>query len=333
MHLRARSFFASRLVVLAICALAITGARVAHGDDYRPPEYGYGYGETEGPRTLAMGGAARAWGWSTSAIPLNPANLVAQHIYHFEGLLGFDVKAHRFQYGGGIVDSVTAPIALGAQGMKSDLGNDSDPYRRGSVDVRLGGGYQLGDKLAFGITGHYLRVTQDGTGPLGPSSISKSEADDPNYRQISFDAGLSLALTESFRLGLVGYNLTSTGSPLMPLMLGGGFGLKLGDATLEINGVGTDKSVWGGWKARIQLGGEILLADHYPIRLGYSYDQGSKRHAISGGAGYVDKQFALDAGVRQEVSSGNDPFGRALVFSVGLRYFYESAAPDTGSSF
>ena len=44
---------------------------------------------------------------------------------------------------------------------------------------------------------------------------------------------------------------------------------------------------------------------------------------------YVDKSFALDAGFRTEISGPSDPWGKALVFSVGLRYFYETAAPDT----
>src|SRR3954470_23294487 len=92
-----------------------TGARTAAVDPptYRPPEYGYQYGETEQPRTLAMGGAARAWGWSTSAIAANPANLAAQRVYHFEGLFGLDTKAHRLYFGGAIMDSITSKLAMG----------------------------------------------------------------------------------------------------------------------------------------------------------------------------------------------------------------------------
>ena len=321
---------------LLASGLVLSAIDVARAEDsaYRPPEYGYSYGEVEGPRTMAMGGAARAWGWSTSAVPSNPANLTAQHIYHFEGLFDIDTKAHRYQFGGAVVDSVTSRLAMGVMATKTDLGNDGDAFHRSAIDVRFAAGFPVSDKISLGATGHYLRATQDGHGPLGASSVSRSAGDDPNSRQISFDAGLVFALTESLRFGAVGYNLTSTQSPLMPLMLGGGLGLKLGDGTIEANVVGVDKTTWGAWKVRFQLGGEILLADHYPVRLGYSYDQGSQRHAISGGSGYVDKSFAVDASLRQEVAGPSDPFGRALVFSVGLRYFYESAAaPETGSSF
>src|SRR5579859_6237928 len=103
------------LVASAAISLALVSAG-ARADDYRPPEYGYQYGEVEQPRTLGMGGAARAWGWSTSAINANPANLVAQHVYHFEALFGLDTKAHRLTLGGAIMDSVTSKLALGVEG-------------------------------------------------------------------------------------------------------------------------------------------------------------------------------------------------------------------------
>jgi hypothetical protein len=276
-----------------------------------------------------MGGAARAYGLSTSSVPLNPANIAAQRIYHFEALFGMDTKAHRLQYGGAIVDSITSKLAMGVLASKTDLGNDGDRYRRGVLDVRVAGAYPFGDKLSFGVNGHYLRATQDGNGPLGESAVSRSSSDDSNFKVFTFDAGFALALSEALRLGAVGYNLTSTGSSLAPLMIGGGLGFKVGDLTIEGNVVGVDRATWGAWKTRYMAGGEYLAGAHYPLRVGYNYDGGSKRHAISFGTGYVDKSFALDAGLRTEISAPNDPWGRALVFSVGLRYFYETVAPDT----
>lgn len=318
---------------VTIFVTLVTSAAVrAQENPYRAPEYGYQYGEFEGPRTLALGGAARAYGLSTSAVPINPANIAAQRIYHFEALFAFDTRAHRLQYGGAIVDSVTSRLAMGVLASKTDLGNDGDPYRRGVLDVRVTAAYPFGDKLSFGVNGHYLRATQDGRGPLGDSPISRQESDDPNFKAFTFDAGLALALGEAVRLGAVGYNLTSTGSALAPLMIGGGLGFKLGDLTAEANVVGVDRTTWGVWKTRYMVGGEYLAGDHYPLRLGYSFDQGTRRHSVSGGIGYVDKSFAIDAGVRGDVAIPADPFGRALVFSVGLRYFYETATPDSSGT-
>jgi hypothetical protein len=134
-------------------------------------------------------------------------------------------------------------------------------------------------------------------------------------------------------LGAVGYNLTNTGSVLAPLMFGGGLGFKAGDLTIEGNAVGVDRTTWGAWKTRAMLGVEYLAGAHYPLRVGYTYDQGSKRQAISFGLGYVDQSFAIDAAMRQEIAApSGDPWGKALSFSVGLRYFYDQAAPDQGPS-
>src|SRR5690348_14713704 len=163
-------------IVASIGVLVALDEGVARADDYRPPEYGYQYGEIEQPRTLAMGGAARAWGWSTSSINANPANLVAQRVYHFEALFGLDTKAHRLTFGGAIMDSITSKLALGVEGAHTSLGNDSDPYQRAALDVKAAIAYPLSDKISFGLTGRYLRVTQDGIGALGTSPVSRSIA-------------------------------------------------------------------------------------------------------------------------------------------------------------
>lgn len=327
----------STLALAAAISCAI--ARPAHAQEeeatYRPPEYGWSYGEIEQPRTLAMGGAARAYGLSTSSIPLNPANVVAQRAYHFEALFGIDTRNHRLQYGGAILDSVTSRLGMGVLASKTDLGNAGDTFRRSALDVRVAAAYPFGDKLSFGLTGHYIRATQDGVGPLGESPVSRSSADDANFRAFTFDAGLALALSDSLRLGAVGYNLTNTGSPLAPLMFGGGLGLRVSDFTLEANVLGVDRTTWGSWKTRVQAGAEYLVGDHYPIRVGYTYDQGLRRHAVSGGLGFNERSFAIDASVRADVAVPDDPWGRALVIGVGLRYFYEAAAApvDPGTQF
>lgn len=327
LRLASRALFAAFAVSSAFAVMTI--AREASADDYRAPEYGWGYGELDTPRTLSMGGAARAFGMSTSSISINPANAVASRVYHFEALFDIDTRAHRLQYGAAVLDAVTSRLAMGVIAAKTDLGNDSDPFKRSAIDVRAAAAYPVSDKLLFGVTGHYIRVTQDGVGVLGQSAVSRSASDDPNFRNITFDAGLALALTDMIRLGLVGYNLTNTGSVLAPLMFGGGLGVRVSDFTLEGNLVGVDKAVWGAWKTRIQVGAEYLAGAHYPLRAGWAYDAGMRRHSISFGAGYVDQTFAIDVGARQEVSVPEDPWGRALVISIGLRYFYETAAPDT----
>jgi hypothetical protein len=320
-HRRARVALA--LVAGGLAAITATSSRA---DAYRPPEFGYGYGEIEGPRTLAMGGAARAYGWSTSAIDSNPANVSAQRVYHAELLGGLDTKAHRLQYGATVIDGITSKLAMGLQAVRTTQGNTDDVYQRTSTDIRLNGSYPLGDRFFLGVTGRWLRTAQDGLGPLGPSAVSKSGGD-ANATVYTFDAGFLLALSESLRIGVVGYNLTAPKGGIAPLMVGGALGFRAGEFTIEADTVATDPTYWGTWKMRYQGGAEYLVADRYPIRAGYVYDAGAKRSSLSGGLGYVEKQFAFDFGVRGDLSSP-DVAGKALVFVVGLRYFVESGAGD-----
>jgi hypothetical protein len=68
-------------------------------------------------------------------------------------------------------------------------------------------------------------------------------------------------------------------------------------------------------------GGEVLIANHYPIRLGYRFDHGAELHALSAGLGYVGKEFAIEASVRRTLSSPG-----ATMIVVGLAYHLESTS-------
>jgi hypothetical protein len=56
-----------------------------------------------------------------------------------------------------------------------------------------------------------------------------------------------------------------------------------------------------------------------------------KSQSLSFGIGYVDQSFAIDAAMRQDVAGPPDPWGKALSFSIGLRYFYDQAAPESAA--
>jgi hypothetical protein len=296
----------------------------ARADGYRPPELSWGYGEIEGARSLAMGGAVRALGMSTSAISANPGNLGLQHIYHLEGLGSYDTAGHDLVYGAAVVDSYTSRLAMGVLAAEGNQGL-SDPVSRDSLHVDVGLGFPLGDKIGFGVAGRYLRVNQSGAGPLNESTpVALSSGDPSSFVGYTFDAGLSIGLGDVVHLAAVGYNLTNPSTALAPLMVGGGLGLQTQVVSFEADLLGVDRSTWGTWKARLQLGGELLAGGRYPIRLGYGWDQSSSRHALSGGIGILDRQWALEAGLRQEIVTPNDGYAKATVMTLSVRYFYEN---------
>jgi hypothetical protein len=138
------------------------------------------------------------------------------------------------------------------------------------------------------------------------------------------DAGITFTPVESVRIALVAYNPFALGTALAPMMFGAGFGYTQGPFAIEADGVLVDQTTWGAWKMRAQLGAEYFFGDAVPVRLGYNYDDGSQRHSISGGAGYVSKTFAIDGGVRVEVASPSNSWAHGVTASVSLRLFLES---------
>jgi hypothetical protein len=311
-------------------AIALSSPRVASADPSTTSiEQGYELGEIQHPRSIGMAGAMQAFGGSTTAIFVNPANLPLYRVYHLEGLAAFSPEARRQSYGGAIADSSTSRLAGGFGGSYTSM--DPDGIKRQFADLRLTLAYPLGDRFSLGVTGRYLRVTQQtGSGPLGASYASDGEPDQPVFSQFTFDAGAAVQLSENFRLAISGRNLTAPGTALAPLILAGGIGWSNQVVTVEADSH-VDFTTFGTARARVMVGGEVLLADKFPIRAGYRYDDGLKTHAVSLGAGYVDHKFSVDLGGRHDVA-GDHP---STVISIGVRFFIDSGAAggDSGESF
>jgi hypothetical protein len=291
---------------------------------------GYELGEIQHPRALAMAGAMQAFGGSTTALFINPANLPLYRVYHLEALASFSPEARRQSYGGAIADSSTSKLAGGFGGTWSQM--DPDGIHRNWTDLRLTLAYPFGDRLSVGVTGRYLRVNQAvSTGPLGASLASDGTRGDPIFSQFTFDAGIGVQITEGVRLGVSGRNLTAPGTSLAPVILAGGIGYSNGTVTVEADSL-IDFTTFGETRARGMLGAEYLVSDRFPIRAGYRYDAGTQVHGVGLGAGYVDRRFSVEVGGRRDI--GEHP---STMIGVGLRLFIDSGGaggPDMqGDSF
>ncbi len=288
------------------------------------PEQGYEGGEVQHPRLLGMAGAQTALGTSTNALFSNPANLVLARVYHFEGLAALGPEARRQSYGGAIVDSSTNRLGGGLGGVWSMM--DPDGIRRTWTDLRVALAYPLGDMLAIGLTGRYIRVSQAvSRGPLGASFASDGTRGDPIFARFTFDAGATLSPTEGLRIGLVGKNLTYPENGFAPTQLSLGVGYAAKVFSVEADGL-VDFNTFGRPRARGMIGGEVLIADRFPVRLGYRYDDGLRAHAITGGLGYVDRRWSFEIGARRDVAAAHP----ATTVGAGIRYFYDgqSAADE-----
>jgi hypothetical protein len=277
---------------------------------------------------MAFGGAQTALGASTTALYENPANLNFTRVYHFEALAAVSPEARRQSYGGSVVDSNTSRLAGGAGGTWSIM--DPDGIHRTWADVRLVLAYPLGDKISLGASGRYLRVAQSvASGPLGASLASDGTNGGPLFNAFSFDVGAAVMPANGLRFGLVGKNLTNPGTGLAPTLLQGGVGYFTEILSIEADGL-ADFTTWGTTRARFMVGGEVFIANHFPLRAGYRYDDGTKMHALSAGAGYIDKRWSFELSGRRDIV-GDNPM---TMLSASLRYFYEAgpSPADEGES-
>jgi hypothetical protein len=315
------------LVAAAITSLASSPARADPSST--SIEQGYELGEIQHPRSVAMTGAQQVWGGSTNAIFLNPANLPLYRVYHIEGIANWGPEARRQSYGGAVVDSSTSRLAGGFGGTWSQM--DPDGIRRTWTDLRLTLAYPFGDRFSLGLTGRYLYTLQSvARGPLGGSLASDGTPDDPLVSAFTFDAGAAFAITEQIRIAASGRNLTAPGNGLAPLGVAGGIGWSNQTISVEADTL-VEFSTFGAARMRAMFGGEVLIADKFPVRAGYRYDAGMRTHAVGLGAGYVDRRFSIELGARRDVVADHP----ATLIAAGIRIFIDSGGSggDPADSF
>jgi opacity protein-like surface antigen len=310
-----------RLALLGLATLAMSTAASharAEGSSL-PPEVGWNYGEIETPRSAAMGGALRAYSNSVSALFINPANMAVTRVYHLGALAQIWPEASRQSYGGAAVDSIVSSARLaGGFGGTWTL-QDPNGIDRQATDLRFALAFPFSDQFFLGIGGRYLWLKQDGLGPLGDSLASGGSKAQNIVRGFAFDAGATVKPSDFFAISLVGNNLNNPGHGFQPTSVGGGVGVGTSDVTVE-GDVLSDFTTWNKTTVRAMGGLEILIADHYPIRGGYRYDDGGKSHAVSAGLGYIDRTFAAEVAVRRIVSGD-----QATAIFFGFTYHLESS--------
>ncbi|HEX3593691.1 MAG TPA: hypothetical protein VHU80_01280 [Polyangiaceae bacterium] len=292
-----------------------------------PAEVGYNYGQTEAPRAAGMGGALRAFSNSTDALFMNPANMAATRVYHLAGFAQIWPEASRQTYGAAIVDSIVSASRLAGGLAASWTGQDPSGIDRSNFDVRFALAFPFSDHFFLGATGRYLSLKQNGY-PKGlydlpPSLASGGEHGSTISQGITFDAGATLKPIEELAISVVGSNLSNPGTSFLPLMFGGGAAYGTSELTLEADVLG-DFTTYGSTKVRAMAGGEYLVGDHVPLRLGYRYDQGQVSHTVTGGLGYIDSAYSIDLSIQRSVAG---PSSTAIIF--GFQYHVESGGSLT----
>jgi hypothetical protein len=319
---------AGRGATLAALVTLLFGAHAAAEPGALPPQLGYDYGEIETARSAALGGAVRALSSSLEALQSNPANLVAARVYHLGGLAQFWPGAKRQTYGAAVVDSIVSRSKVAGGLAVNWVFQDPDGIDRSALDGRFALAFPVSDRLHIGGAVHYLDLKENGYPEgqvLPPSAASDGLHRDTIVQAITFDAGLSIRAADILALSVVGQNLTDPGNGYLPLLFGGGIGVGTGEYSAEVDVV-ADFTTYEETKTRTEVGLEALLANNYPLRLGYRYDAGLKNHALSIGAGYASREFSIDLGVRRVLGD----YATTAIF-LGFKYHVESLGIGGGS--
>jgi hypothetical protein len=314
--------------LVCVCASSFAG-RARADKSSTPPEVGYNYNEIETPRITATNGAVRALSNSTEALFMNPANMSAARVYHLAALAQVWPEPGRQSYGVAAVDSVGSSARIGGGIGATYNTQDTNGINRNWTDIRGGVSYPFSDKLFMGVGVRYLRLRQNGEGPLGPSVASSGLSGEFIVAGFSFDAGATVKPVDGLAISVVGVNLNNPGNTFQPTSVGGGIGYGKELFSLEAD-VLADFTTWDSTKLRAMAGGEFLAGDHFPLRAGYRYDEGAKSHSVSGGVGYLDTSFGVEIAVRRVVSGAP---ATAIVF--GFTYHLDSGnlTPGEGDSF
>lgn len=252
-----------------------------------------------GTRSLGMGNAFRGIASSNEALYLNPAGIAVGHRYQVDGTYGFTPGDKMRLLNVSVVDSKTAGVAAGV-GYSHISGTGDTLDSNGSV-VHFGLGFPVGSKVAAGVGFKYLGFSS----PTDTNSVTA-------------DVGLLMQPFSLLSFGLVAYNVIDVASEQAPMRAGGGVAL------------GSDTSFRLAFDAVFAMeeddplgttyhaGGELLLDQTLPIRLGFERREGEDRNFVTGGVGILSQMAALEAAYAQGIGEGR---GDERIISLTLKLF------------
>ncbi len=296
---------------VALTALLLTGpvaATSAQEAAVPPPAE-----EFETTRGMAMGlTGSRASAASTSALQYNPANLALARVYHIEAFAGYRPQSTRFEFGASLVDSFSAPIAMGVS-YRYILGNGA--YGHAGMEGRVGVAVPLGDAFAIGVSGRYVSFWREGPRPEGDNRGPYAEG-------ITVDASVRVTPIPGLHIAAIGQNLIDFGSPLVPRLVGGSASYTIDNVfTIAFDGL-ADLSTFYNPDASLRpealfgVGAEFFTGE-IPIRAGWGFDTGRSIHYITAGLGYTRPEFGIELSYRQQIVGDDDTW-----LMLSGRYFF-----------
>lgn len=250
------------------------------------PTFSRDYGAP--PRAMGLGDAVWALGMGTSGLYFNPATMGQITQYAIDAGYGYAQWSGTHDFHSALVDSQTNemfPGGIGYTYFRSD--RDGDSYEGHDVRAALAARFSFTDvTFSAGVTFRYLHVSGDIV----------------NMNAATFDAGISLGISEHVFIGVVGQNLVHTPSRFTPRNLGIGLGLVWSPVGL-MGGVALDFDSREEVLASPAGGIEVLAANMFAIRAGFVWERLLDQKRACVGLGFVSQYVGVDVGYTHDVTA------------------------------
>lgn len=250
-------------------------------------------------RSIAMGGAYEALGYGAETVGGNPAALSLYKRYQIEATGSWDVP-QGYGFGSLAVADSTNPLAAGISYHFATFGGEK---RRWAHLTTVALAYSFGELIHLGFTTRH-HVLVGGT----------------NTNSISVNAGLIVKPVSFLTLGFSGHNLikvynwditryfvASAGVQILG-QLTPTFDLRM-DFNEIVGGVVIPRLAYHG-------GIEWLIAQTFPLRIGYQYDGIANHQYLSAGVGWFSEGSGIDFAYRHELGGTE---GRLLSLTLKLQ--------------
>ena len=255
----------------------------------------------KGARPMGMGEAFNAISTGTAGVYNNPAGIARAILFGVEGSYTYTPTGNLLS--AAIVDSKTNPAITAGLGVgyyfdrQRDNGDDIT-----ALDFRL--------PLAMPIVPEKISVG------LGLRYLSISNKDIETLSGLTLDAGALFQIVDGLHVGVAVKNIidpcetASRCAGIVPLTVGGGVSYGSIEQAFVISGdVNYDLSGVDGAGLNFALGGEYLVENMIPVRLGFKREALPNSNIVTVGAGWRSKTAGLDASYQHIISSDGQDAG------------------------
>lgn len=268
----------------------------------------------EGAQMIGFAESIRALGTSNDAIYVNPAGIALGGTYSLE--IGYldDFRGSDRRLNASIIDSQAGPVAAGlaytyTRRRPDDLPEANERLEGHRAELALAG--RVAETAAIGLSVRYL--TFDRRDPFTEAR------NDDGFSALTLDAGLQWRIWQGLAIGLVGYNLTNSDRPELPISWGAGVGYLYDAFSIEAD-VRYNAQIGN---PRYSLGAGYVVAQSFPVRAGVAYDRDTKEWDLSVGVGVALERIGIDIAYRQTVNPNGSASDRdARIFAAALRAIF-----------